>query len=60
MTVMAKGAPILVTYSTLPMARGNIATTVVIAVIRIGRIRACPAIINARGRLYPCRLRIRE
>jgi len=50
MTVMAKGAPMLPTYSALPMARGIMATIVVMAVMRIGRIRAWPAIMRALAR----------
>ena len=51
MTVMANGAPIAPAYSESPIASGNIATIVVIEVIRIGRIRDRPAVINALFRL---------
>ena len=46
-TVMANGAPIAPAYSELPIAIGNMATIVVMEVIRIGRIRDSPAVINA-------------
>jgi len=48
MTVMAKGAPMAPTYSDCPRAMGNIATMVVMAVIRMGRTRDNPASIRAR------------
>ncbi len=48
-TVIANGAPNPATNSPCPMARGNMATIVVIAVIKMGRIREIPAIISARG-----------
>ena len=55
-TVIANGAAMLVTYCTFPMARGIMATIVVMAVIRIGLNRALPAIIRARDRRNPlCR-----
>ncbi|MBA7547074.1 hypothetical protein ES705_39476 [subsurface metagenome] len=50
-TVMANGAPIVLTYSACPIASGAIATIVVIAVINIGRTLARPAVINALERL---------
>lgn len=49
MTVIANGAPRPETNSPCPMANGNIATIVVMAVIKIGRIRDIPARIKARG-----------
>ena len=52
-TVIAKGAPMAPAYSVSPMANGNIAAIVVIEVIKIGRIRDIPAVINARFRRYP-------
>ena len=48
---MANGAPIAPAYSESPIANGNMATMVVIDVIRIGRIRDKPAVINALLRL---------
>ena len=48
-TVMAKGAPRPDTNSPFPIASGNMAMMVVMAVIRMGRTREIPAIINARG-----------
>ena len=50
-TVMANGAPIAPAYSESPIANGNMATIVVIDVIRIGWIRDKPAVINALLRL---------
>src|SRR5690554_5501079 len=47
-TVMAKGAPMAPTYSDWPIARGIIATIVVIDVIRMGRTLDKPAVIRAR------------
>ena len=52
-TVIAKGAPMAPAYFVSPMANGNIAAIVVIEVIKIGRIRDIPAVINARFRRYP-------
>ncbi len=57
-TTIAKGAPITLTYSACPMARGNMATMVVIAVIRIGRTRESPAVINALDIRNPSFLRM--
>jgi hypothetical protein len=45
--VIAKGAPIFVTYSVLAIARGIRAITVVIVVIKTGRIRANPDVSKA-------------
>ena len=56
MTVIANGAPKPETNSPCPIANGNIATIVVIAVIKIGRIRDMPARIKARGFRLPWRL----
>ena len=56
-TVMANGAPIKLTYSAVPKANGNIATIVVIAVIRIGRKRWSPAVNSALVFLNPLRRR---
>ena len=50
-TVMANEAPMVDTNSAFPIARGNIAITVVDAVIRIGLILAIPAAIKALERL---------
>ena len=58
--VTAKGTPISPTYSDLPNAKGINAIIVVIAVIRIGRTRASPAIINARESEYPRRRKTLE
>ncbi len=57
-TVMAKGAPMAPTYSDCPSARGNMATMVVMAVIRIGRTLESPASINARDFRCPLLRRI--
>lgn len=46
-TVMAKGAPIAPAYSVSPIANGSMAAIVVMEVIRMGRIRDIPAVINA-------------
>ena len=56
MTVMANGAPMREMYSALPIASGNMATMVVIAVMRMGLTRAWPAVMSARTREAPfCR-----
>jgi len=52
-TVTAKGGPIALTYSVLPIARGNMATQVVITVIRIGLTLDRPAYMMARDLRYP-------
>ena len=49
MTVMAKGAPKPDTNSPCPIAKGNMAMMVVMAVMRMGRTREMPATISARG-----------
>ncbi len=46
-TVIAKGAPMTETSSSFPIARGIIATIVVIAVMRIGLTLASPAVMRA-------------
>ena len=48
-TVIAKGAPIRLTYSAFPMANGNMATMVVMAVMSIGLTLEMPAVIRARS-----------
>ena len=52
-TVMAKGAPSPDTNSPCPMANGNMATMVVMAVIRIGRTLEIPAMMRLAVYGYP-------
>ena len=52
-TVMAKGATIAPAYSVSHIANGSMAAIVVMEVIRMGRIRDIPAVINALFRRYP-------
>ena len=52
-TVIANGAPIILTYSALPIASGNMATMVVMAVIKYWRTLDMPATIRARDLRYP-------
>ena len=54
-TVMANGAPSPDTYSPCPMAKGIMATIVVMAVIRIGLKRDNPAVMMARCLRFPVR-----
>jgi len=51
MTAVAKGTPMTTTYAALPIARGSMARTVVMAVIRMGLTRTCPAVTRARPSL---------